>query len=129
MIQNAYCAYDPGKIIEYSLNDSIQSIQIQSLYDFNDVSVAKTDLLDFFNIGYKGFYSWMFEDSIVDITMIDNIQKINEVLSNKDRNFNEIYLIFTLKEKPKYEKQRFIVNLWFKSGRNLVDTTEIVNLK
>jgi len=129
LIQNAYCAYDPGKVDEYSLKDSIQSIQIHSLYNYNDVSIAKSDLLQYFNIGYKGFYNWNYNDSITDVNPIDNIEQINGIISKKDRYFNNIYLIFTLKEKPKYEKQQFTITLLFKSGRNYIDTTKTVNLK
>jgi hypothetical protein len=129
LIQNAYCAYDPGKVEEYKLKDSIQSIQIQSIYDFNDVSIAKSDLFQYFNIGYAGYYSWNYNDSITNVNPIDKIEQINGILSRKDRYFSDIYLVLTLKERPKYEKQQFVVNLLFKSGRNIIDTAKTVNLK
>jgi hypothetical protein len=129
LIQNAYCAYDPGHAEEYTLNDSIQSIQIQSLYDFNDVSIAKSDLIHYFNIGYKGFYSWNYIDSITDVNSVESIEQINGVLSGKDRYFSDLYLILTLNEKPKYKKQQFVVKLLFRSGRSLTDTTKSVNLE
>jgi len=129
VIQKGYCAYDPGKVEEYSLNDSIQAISIQSLYDFNDVSAASNDLVKYFNLGYKGDYSWNLNDSITNLTTINNIAQLNGVLTKTDRYFDIISLILTLKEKPKYEKQQFIVNLLFKSGHFLRDTTRIINLK
>jgi hypothetical protein len=128
LIHDAY-AYDPALTEDYSLKDSIQALRIQSLYDFNDVSTAESDLLQYFNIGYVGFYKWNFRDSITAVQNINNIEQLNHILSWTDRSFDDISLILTLKEKPKYEKQQFVVNLLFKSGHSLIDTTKVINLK
>jgi len=129
VIQNAYGAYDPGWVEEYALKDSLLAIQVFSLYNFNDNSSAGTDLLDYFNIGYIGYYDWNFKDSITDVFQVNNIEHINEVLSMTDRDFDNISLILTLKEKPHYEQQQFVVNLVFQSGRSLTDTAKLVNLE
>lgn len=127
MIKKAYGAYDPGKVFEYSMSDSIQSIDIYSIYDFDDSHKANSNLSDCFNIYYSGYY--YVPDSIILENNLLNCNQINQILSDNERMITELYLVFRLKEKPKYGQHRFIVNFKFNSEKQLTDTTEFINIK
>jgi hypothetical protein len=128
-INIGYCAYDPGMANIFALRDSLKTINIHSLFDFDDLLKKDSNLITYFKIGYSSLRTWDASNSIAGIRPLEKIEHINRLLSVKDRYCEDWYLYFVPINKPKYEKQRFVVNFEFYSGIILSDTTEIINIK
>jgi hypothetical protein len=126
MIQQAFCAYDPGYVCEYTLKDSVRSIDVFSVYDFNDSINSKININNFFSIYY--YYGWGIGDSIKSSVLLSDFNEINNLLSVEDRRGNSLLLLLKLNYKPKYEKQRFVINMDFYSGKQLIDTTDDIRI-
>jgi hypothetical protein len=130
MFQDVYCSNNPGEVIGFKLKDSIQSIRINSLFDFDDSLKANADLKGCFDFGYHTYYVWKDTvDSITGIKKLDDLHKINRLFTDLDRHFDNLALFLTLNKKPKYEKQRFVISFKFQSTKIKSDTTKVVNIK
>jgi hypothetical protein len=128
--QDAYCSNITGETINFNLTDNISNLNIFSLFDFNDNLKAHSDLLNCFNIGYHTFYAWNDTiDSIKGIKQLGDLRLINGLITNTDRHFDNLALFLKLNIKPKYDKQRFVINFKFQSGKILSDTTKLIYIE
>lgn len=122
LINSAY-AYDPGYMETNNLSDSIKSISITSLYDFNKHSPANTDITQYFKFKYWIYFQEKNIHSIKNAKTLENINQIDHLIK-ENRVFN-IVLLATLSQKP-YSEQRFVVKFEMYSGivyREIARTT------
>jgi hypothetical protein len=130
LFQDAYCSNITGETISINLIDSIRNLNVFSLFDFNDTLKAHSNLLNCFNIGYHTFYTWNDTvDSIKGTNQLGDLRLINGLITNTNRNFDNLALFLKLTIKPKNGKQRFVINFKLQSGKTLADTTKLIYIE
>lgn len=128
LIQNVN-AIDPGKLFIFSLNDSIKNLRIYSLNDFNDTLRKESDLNRYFDLSYCDVFS-NHNDSLKADLKLSDIKELNRILSAENTYPPRfISLLLKLNEKPKFPTQQFVLNINFYSGRQLNDTTNLIELE
>jgi hypothetical protein len=129
LIDFMYGAYDPGYVHTFITQDSVVSINIESLYNFNDSTKAGQTLNDYFDLFYA-VHSWYDLDTIKKISNINldfpiSInRRMRDVFAHYDLKTD---FIFRLNRLPEYKRQQFILTVKLMTNRSFCDTTEIVN--
>jgi len=136
MLENAtlinflYGAYDPGHVDTYYFTDSVVSLNISSLYDFNDSIKEGLSINNLFEIFYAD-NNWNNPDTIKNISTSATFNFpafINNRVRFKQAHFKlNPDFILKLATNPDFKKQQFVLTLKLRSNKTLCDTTEIVH--
>ena len=129
LFHKAYAGFDPYEEFKFEFKDSIKSLIVYSLFQFNDTLSSRTNLIEYFDMDYLRYMTNSDYDYVIAEGILSDQRQINQILSNPDRTFNAFMILLRLKHKPKYEQQRFVVNMSFVSGKQLNDTSNIIRIK